>query len=193
MSLANLRAEIGFTTGVDQGPARDNIEIRPGAHVPYTHSLPMFARNNFLAQSIGMWLWKFALCPMYEDKVIADDLRMTITLCYPNRRLNNRLLGQIINCMRIETARIQIANFSRAYGWKWNGKEDLAMSMWLFTKTWIFDKNIIEWNNNTAVAPGNESRSAIEDELIALDFHGIVKAYYYDRCQNYYDWKQAQE
>lgn len=191
MSLKALRAEIQGKTSIDLGPDEELIEIRSGIKVPYSHNFPMFTLNNFLAQSIGMWLWKYALCPMFEERVRADDLRKTITLCYPKRRLNNRLLGQIINCMRLETARIQYSDFGRAYGWKWNGKEDLATSMWLFTKTWIYDMAVVEWNNTTAVAPGDESRQAIEEELITLDFHAIVQAYYYDRLKCYQDWEIA--
>ena len=189
MSLKNLRAEIHSSLGVELGPEEEYIEIRPGVSILYKHGQTMFALNNFFTQSIGMWLWKYSLCPMFEDRVRSDDLRKTIALCYPNKRLSSRLLGQIINSMQIKSRRIQYGDFSRAYGWKWNGKEDLATSMWLFTKTWIYQDSTIKWNRDTAVAPGDESRSAIEEELINLDFMGVMQAYYIDRQSAYSDWK----
>jgi len=193
MSLKNLHAEIQTSLGIKHGPEEEYIQIRPGISILYTHNQTMFALNNFLAQSIGMWLWKYALCPMFEERVRSNELRKTIALCYPNAKLNTRLLGQIINAMQSKSIRIQYGDFSRAYGWKWNGKEDLATSMWLFTKTWIYTPDVVEWNNATGVAPGNGSRSAIEQELMELDFMGVVQAYYTDRQIAYYNWKQTRK
>ncbi len=187
MSLDNLRAEIQSNLGIEHSPEEDKIEIRPGIYAFYHHTPPKFTMHNFVVQSIGMWLWKYALCPMFEERVRADDLRKTISLCYPDNRIHTRQLGQIINCMRSRSARIQYGDFGRAYGWKWDGKEDLAMSMWLFTKTWIYNKSTIQWNNDTNVAPGNESRKAIEEELMELDFMGVVKAYCMDRQTAYHE------
>ncbi len=191
MSLKNLRTEIRSKLGIKQSPEGEAIEIRPGVAVSYYTGPTMFALDNFLVQSIGMWLWKYALCPDFEERVRSENLRKTIVLCYPNSRISNRLLGQIINSRRNNTARIQYGDFSRAYGWKWDGREDLATSMWLFARTWIYEADVVEWNNNTAVAPGDESRSAIEEELTALEFPAIVDAYYFQRRSAYIDFKKA--
>ncbi len=191
MSLKNLRAEIRSTLGIEHCSEEEKIEIRPGVFVYYNPTPPMFAMNNFYTQSIGMWLWKYALCPKFEEKVKADDFRKTITLCYPGNRLNTRVLGQIINSMRSKTARIQYGDFGRAYGWKWNGKEDLATSMWLLAKTWMYHDSVIKWNHDTAVAPGDGSRSAIEEELMTLDFAMVVDAYYVQRKRSYREWHKV--
>jgi len=171
--------------GIKDSPEEEEIEIRPGVKVIYLNTNPMFALTNFLNQSIGMWLWKYALCPYFEERIKTIDLVRTISLCYPKGKINSKSLGKIINCTRLKSAKIQYGTFDRAYGWKWNGKEDLATSMWLFTKTWIYTTEVVLWNNNTAVAPGNESRQDIEEELMALDFHRVVDAYYTQRLQTY--------
>lgn len=191
MLLDDLRAEIRSTLGIEHSPEEERIEIRPGVFAFYNPISPMFALDNFLAQSIGMWLWKYALHPKFEERIKSDNLRKTIALCYRNNIVNTRILGQVINGMRSRSARIQYGDFGRAYGWKWNGKEDLATSMWFFAKTWVYHDSTIKWNHDTAIAPGDGSRQAIEEELMELDFIGVVQAYFYDRNSAYLNWKEA--
>ena len=181
-----MQAEAGLKPSAEE----IEIEIRPGRKIIYLTSAPHIHLTNFLFQTIGMWLWKWSFDKDFEDRIPSDDLRNHIAFAFPPRMINPVMIGKAINCMRTKKARMQYGDFARPYGYKWDGPEDLATSMWLLAKTWIYETDVWKWNHNTSVAPGDGSRSAIEEELKEFDhYSSVVDAYYSQRRNAYYEWK----
>ncbi len=179
-----LREEAGLKPSENE----IKIEIRPGIEILYQTSAPYIHLNNFLFQTIGMWLWKWSLSKEFETRIIGEELRENIACSFPPRMINKITIGRVINCMRTKTSKIQFGSFDRPYGYKWNGPEDLTTSMWLLTKTWIYEQDVTLWNNGTPCAPGDGSRSAIEEELNALNYSSVVDAYYSQRRNTWFEW-----